>query len=142
VSRPALGSIQPPIQWVPRVLPPGVERGWDVTLTTHPHLVPWSRMSRSDAASPHKQAPPWCAAGQLYFTCKVALIPNVMLLCYHLLNQTVTMQNLHCMSECYTHITVMNIQQKTEEKGNRRHDFLTDSHDLIIKVSMYSITIK
>jgi hypothetical protein len=44
-SRPALGPIQPPIQWVPRVLSPGVKRGRGVT--THPHLVPRSRTSRS-----------------------------------------------------------------------------------------------
>jgi hypothetical protein len=39
VSRSVLGSTQPPIQWVP-----GVKRGQGVTLTTHPHLVPTSRM--------------------------------------------------------------------------------------------------
>jgi hypothetical protein len=31
---------------------PGVKRGRDVTLTTHPHLVPRSRMSRSYTSSP------------------------------------------------------------------------------------------
>jgi hypothetical protein len=40
VSRPALGPTQPPIQWVPGVLSPGVKRGRGVMLTTHPHLVP------------------------------------------------------------------------------------------------------
>jgi hypothetical protein len=39
-SRPALGPTQPPIQWVPEVLSPGVKRGRGVMLTTHPHLVP------------------------------------------------------------------------------------------------------
>jgi hypothetical protein len=47
VSRPALGPTQPPVQWVPRVLSPGVKRCRGVTLTTHPHLVPGSRVSRS-----------------------------------------------------------------------------------------------
>jgi hypothetical protein len=42
VSRSALGPTQPPVQWVPRVLTPGVKRGRGVTLTTHPHLVPRS----------------------------------------------------------------------------------------------------
>jgi hypothetical protein len=44
VSRPVLGSTLPPVSGV---LPPGVNRGLGVTLTTHPHLVPRSRMSRS-----------------------------------------------------------------------------------------------
>jgi hypothetical protein len=34
VSRPAVGPIQPPIQWVLGVLSPGVKRGWGMTLTT------------------------------------------------------------------------------------------------------------
>jgi hypothetical protein len=38
-SRPALRPTQPPIQWVPGVLSPGVKRGRGVTLTTYPHLV-------------------------------------------------------------------------------------------------------
>jgi hypothetical protein len=46
VSRPALEPTRPPAQWVPGVLSPGLNRGRDVTLTTHPHLVPRSRMSR------------------------------------------------------------------------------------------------
>jgi hypothetical protein len=46
VSRPALGPTQPPVQWVPGVLSPGVKArpGRDAD---HPHLVPRSRMSRS-----------------------------------------------------------------------------------------------
>jgi hypothetical protein len=35
-SRPALGSTQRPVQWVPGVLTPGVKHGRGVTLTTHP----------------------------------------------------------------------------------------------------------
>jgi hypothetical protein len=42
VSRPALGPTQPPVQWVPELLTPGVKRGRGVMLTTHPHLVPRS----------------------------------------------------------------------------------------------------
>jgi hypothetical protein len=38
-SRPALGPTQPPIQWVPGVLSPGVKLGQSVMLTTHSHLV-------------------------------------------------------------------------------------------------------
>jgi hypothetical protein len=45
VSRPALGPTQPPVQWVLEVLSSGLKRGRGVTLTTHPHLVPRSRMS-------------------------------------------------------------------------------------------------
>jgi hypothetical protein len=65
-SRSALGPTQPPIQWVPGVLSPGVKRGRGETLTTHPHLAPRLRMSRSYTSSaPH--VPPWLVAGQLYF---------------------------------------------------------------------------
>jgi hypothetical protein len=39
VSRPALGSTEPPVQWVPGVLSLGLKRGRGVTLTIHPHLV-------------------------------------------------------------------------------------------------------
>jgi hypothetical protein len=52
VSRPALGPTQPPVQWVPGVLSPGLKRGRGVTLTTPPHPVPRSRMSRSYTSSP------------------------------------------------------------------------------------------
>ena len=46
LSRPALGSTQPPVQRVPD-LSPGVKSGRGVTLTAHPLLVPWSRKSRA-----------------------------------------------------------------------------------------------
>jgi hypothetical protein len=55
VSRPALGPTQPPVQWVPGVLSRGLKFSWGVTLTTHPHLVPRSRMSRSYTSSPPKR---------------------------------------------------------------------------------------
>jgi hypothetical protein len=64
VSRPALGPTQPPVQWVPGVLSPGVKRDGGVTLTTHPHLVPRSRLSRSYISSP-PQAPSWRVVGQV-----------------------------------------------------------------------------
>jgi hypothetical protein len=47
-----LGPTQPPVQWVPGVLSPELKRGRGVTLTTHPHLAPRSRMSRSYNSSP------------------------------------------------------------------------------------------
>jgi hypothetical protein len=50
--RPALGPTQPPVQWVPVVLSPGVKHGRGVMLTTHPCLVPMLRMSRSYTSSP------------------------------------------------------------------------------------------
>jgi hypothetical protein len=46
LSRPALGPIQPPVQWVPGLIP-RVKSGQGVTLTPHPLLVPWSRKSRA-----------------------------------------------------------------------------------------------
>jgi hypothetical protein len=66
VSRPALRPTQPPVQWVPGVLSPGVKRGRGVTLTTHHYLVPRSRMSRSYISSP-PQAPSRRVVGMLYF---------------------------------------------------------------------------
>jgi hypothetical protein len=36
VSRPALETTQPPVQWVPGDLSPGVKRGQGLTLATHP----------------------------------------------------------------------------------------------------------
>jgi hypothetical protein len=51
VSRPPLGFTQPPVKWVPGVLSPVLKRGLGVTLTTHPHLLPISRMSRSYTSS-------------------------------------------------------------------------------------------
>jgi hypothetical protein len=55
VSRPALGTTQPPVLWVPGVLSPGVKCGRGVTLTTRSHLVPRSRMSRGYTSSPLKR---------------------------------------------------------------------------------------
>jgi hypothetical protein len=49
---PARRPTQPPVQWVPWVLSPGVKRGRGVTLTTHRHLVLGSRMSRSYTSFP------------------------------------------------------------------------------------------
>jgi hypothetical protein len=53
-------------------------RGRGVTLTTHSHLVPRSRMSRSYTSSP-PQAPPWRVAGLLYKIpfCNVDLFFNL-----------------------------------------------------------------
>jgi hypothetical protein len=65
-SRLALGPTQPPVQWVPEVLSPGVKRGRGVMLTTRPHLVPTLRMSRCNTSYP-PQAPSWRVARQLYF---------------------------------------------------------------------------
>jgi hypothetical protein len=46
LSRPNLGPIQPPVQWVPS-FSRGVKSGRGVTLTPHSLLVPWSRKSRA-----------------------------------------------------------------------------------------------
>jgi hypothetical protein len=55
VSRPALVPTQSPAKWVPGVLSPGLKHGHDETLTTHPHSVPRSRMSRSYTPSPPRR---------------------------------------------------------------------------------------
>jgi hypothetical protein len=54
VSRPALGPTQSHVRWVTGAISPGVKRGRGVMLTTHPHLVPRSRMSRSYTSSSPK----------------------------------------------------------------------------------------
>jgi hypothetical protein len=51
-SRQTLRPTQPPVQWVPGVLSPGIKRGLGVTLTTHPHVVPRLRMNKSYTSSP------------------------------------------------------------------------------------------
>jgi hypothetical protein len=55
VSRPALGPTNPPVQCVLGVLSPGLKCSWGVTLTTHPYLVPRSRLSRSYTSSTPKR---------------------------------------------------------------------------------------
>jgi hypothetical protein len=72
VSRQALGPTQPPVQWVPVVLSPGVKRGRGVTLTPQPNLVQRSWMSRSYTSLP--QAPPWRVVGLFYFLYKRRLL--------------------------------------------------------------------
>jgi hypothetical protein len=66
VYRPALGSTQPPVQWVPGVLSPGVKRGRDVTLNTHPPLVPRSR--KVGATPIHPSVFVACSGTALAFT--------------------------------------------------------------------------
>jgi hypothetical protein len=52
VSRPALGSTQPPVQWVPGVLSRGGKARPGRDVDHSPHLVPRSRMSRSYTSPP------------------------------------------------------------------------------------------
>jgi hypothetical protein len=62
VTRPALGPPQHPVRCIPGVISPGVKRGRGVTLTTHPHLVLRSRMSRS-----YTSFSPACCGTALHF---------------------------------------------------------------------------
>jgi hypothetical protein len=65
--RPALGPTQPPVQWVPGVLSPGVKRGRGVMLTTHPQLVPRSWMSRGYTPLPPSASMACNGTALLYF---------------------------------------------------------------------------
>jgi hypothetical protein len=58
-SRPTLGSIQPPTQWVPGLFPRG-QSGRGVKLTTHLQLVPKSRKCGPIHPLPHM--PSWRSA--------------------------------------------------------------------------------
>jgi hypothetical protein len=67
VSRPALGPTQPPVQWVPDILSPGIKSGRGVMLTTHSHLLPRSWMSRSYTSSPPSASMACSGTALLYF---------------------------------------------------------------------------
>jgi hypothetical protein len=69
-SRPALGSTQPPIQWVPG-LSPGVKSGRGVAFTTHPHLAPRLKKEYS-YTSPHRDLH-GLLQGELYFIAVINL---------------------------------------------------------------------
>jgi len=56
-SRLALGPIQPPIQWVPGFLSPGLS-DWSMKLITHFHLV--LRVRMSGTIPPHTHKSSWC----------------------------------------------------------------------------------
>jgi hypothetical protein len=65
VSRSALGPTQPPVQWILGVLSSGLKRSRAMTLTTHPNLVPRSRMCRS-----YTSPTPQCLLGMQWKKCK------------------------------------------------------------------------
>jgi hypothetical protein len=75
VYRPAVRTIQPPIQWIQGSFPGGKAR----TRRDADHssqLVPWSRMSRICISSPPFRL--HCGSGQLYFYITITIVhePN------------------------------------------------------------------
>jgi hypothetical protein len=63
-------SLCPDQLWGPRSILSNVYRCFfprGLTLISHPHLVPRSRLSRSYISSPPPQALPWRVVGQLFF---------------------------------------------------------------------------
>jgi hypothetical protein len=72
VSRPALRPTQPPIQWVPGVLSRRVQRRRGLTMNTHPHIMPGSRMSRSYTSSPPRASMECCGIALLLLLHNVA----------------------------------------------------------------------
>jgi hypothetical protein len=73
-SRPALGPTQLPVQWLPVVISPGVMRGRGVTLTTHPHLGPRLKMSRSYTFSPPNASMACSGTAYLYLSLTLSLL--------------------------------------------------------------------
>jgi hypothetical protein len=63
------GPTQPPVQWVPGVLSPGVKRGRGVTLTTHPHKVSRLWMSRIYTSSPPSASMACSGTALLLYVC-------------------------------------------------------------------------
>jgi hypothetical protein len=91
VSRPALGPIQPPVQWVPGGPFPGAKAQPGRDADHSPHLVPRSRMSRSYTSSP-SSAFMACSGTSLAFILLVWLKPDINLVLlnkYILYNVTV-----------------------------------------------------
>jgi hypothetical protein len=81
LSRPTVGHTQPHVRWVPGILSPWVKRGRGVTLTTHPHLVPRSRMCRSYTSSP-PSASMACSGTALPLSVKILILISLISLLY------------------------------------------------------------
>jgi hypothetical protein len=75
VFRPAVRPIQPPIQFGPGSFP-GVKRGRGVTLTSHSHHLPRSKMSTSYTSSPLKACK--ACSRQLKFFCRNLNAPKAL----------------------------------------------------------------
>jgi hypothetical protein len=113
VFRPALGHTQPPVQCLLGVLSPGLKRGRGVTFTTHLHLVPRSRLSRSYSCSPPSAFMACSGTALALEVINVYMRPTVLVPCFSsgraanssrlkLASATSHLQDSRCV-HCHTH---------------------------------------
>jgi hypothetical protein len=119
MSRPALGPTQPPVQWVPGVLSPGVKRGRGVTLTTHPYLVPVTWMSRSYTFSPQGASVACSGTALDFFSFPKAPADHRCSAVHSLRNSGITQASINCSPSLGYY--ALHLYQWYSTGGTRRH---------------------